>query len=269
MPMVTTRDGTEIYFTDWGSGPPVVLIHGWPLNGDMWQSQALHLANSGFRVIAYDRRGFGRSGTPWAGHDYDTFASDLDALMTSLDLSGAALVGFSMGGGEVARYIGRHGTGRVSKAVLMAAVTPFLLKTADNPEGADASLFEGMIEGITKDRAQFFRDFAPGFYGPAKVSQGVLDWTLMMAMQASLKGTLDCVRAFGWTDFRPDLAKFSLPTLVMHGEQDAIVPFAVSGKAAAAMIPGAKLVSYRAAGHGMTVTHKDQVNVDLLAFLRG
>jgi pimeloyl-ACP methyl ester carboxylesterase len=269
MPVVRTKDGVDIFAYDWGSGPPVVLIHGWPLNADMWEHQGHHLAANGFRVIAYDRRGFGRSGKPWTGHDYDTFADDLAALMEAMDLRGAALVGFSMGGGEVARYLSRHGAGRVAKAALLGAVPPFLLQTADNPNGAPASVFEGMMAGIAADRPGFFAGFGPGFYGPPKVSDAVLDWTLMMAMQASLKGTLDCVRAFGFTDFRQDMKAFTVPTLVMHGEEDAIVPIGISGKASAAAIPGAVLKIYPGAGHGFTWTHKDQVNADLTAFLKG
>jgi pimeloyl-ACP methyl ester carboxylesterase len=269
MPVIKAKDGTEIFFHDWGSGPPVVLIHGWPLNADMWEHQSLHLAANGFRVIAYDRRGFGRSGKPWVGHDYDTFADDLAALMDALDLRGAALVGFSMGGGEVARYLGRHGAGRVAKAAMLGAVPPFLLQTADNPNGVPATVFEGMMAAIAADRPGFFAGFGPGFYGPPKVSDGVLAWTLSLAMQASLKGTLDCVRAFGFTDFRPDMKAFTAPTLILHGEQDAIVPFAISGQAMAAAIPGARLVTYPDAGHGLCWTHKDQVNADLLDFLKG
>lgn len=268
MPTVKAQDGTEIFYHDWGSGPPVVLIHGWPLNADMWEHQSLHLASQGFRVIAYDRRGFGRSGKPWGGHDYDTFADDLASLLTQLDLQGVALVGFSMGGGEVARYLGRHGAGRVAKAALLGAVPPFLLQTADNPQGAPASVFEGMMAGIAADRPGFFTDFGPGFYGPPKVSDGVLAWTLGLAMQASLKGTLDCVKAFGFTDFRADMKAFTIPTLILHGEQDAIVPLPISGAASAAMIPGAKLITYADAGHGLCWTHKDAVNRDLTAFLK-
>jgi pimeloyl-ACP methyl ester carboxylesterase len=269
MPTLKAKDGTEIFFHDWGSGPPVVLIHGWPLNADMWEHQSLHLAGNGFRVIAYDRRGFGRSGKPWAGHDYDTFADDLAALMTALDLNGVSLVGFSMGGGEVARYLGRYGAGRVAKAVLIGAVPPFLLQAADNPNGAPASVFEGMMAGIAADRPSFFAGFGPGFYSPPKVSDAVQDWTLSMAMQASLKGTLDCVKAFGFTDFRADMQAFTVPTLVLHGEQDGIVPLAISGKVTAAMVPGAVLKTYADAGHGLCWTHKDAVNADLLDFLKG
>jgi pimeloyl-ACP methyl ester carboxylesterase len=267
MPFVAAKDGHQIHFHDWGSGPPVVLIHGWPLSADMWEHQSHQLAVNGFRVVAYDRRGFGRSGKPWHGHDYDTFADDLAALIAALDLRGAALAGFSMGGGEVARYLGRHGAGRVAKAVLIGAVPPFLLKTADNPNGAPAELFEEMMTAIAADRPGFFAGFGPGFYGPPKVSDAVLAWTLDMAMQASLRGTLECVRAFGFTDFRPDMKAFTVPTLILHGAQDAIVPLAISAQASAAAIPGARLVTYPDAGHGLCWTHKDRVNADLLAFL--
>jgi pimeloyl-ACP methyl ester carboxylesterase len=269
MPTVKAKDGNEIFFYDCGSGPAVVLIHGWPLNADMWEHQNYFLASNGFRVISYDRRGFGRSGKSWSGYDYDTFADDLAALMDALSLDRVALVGFSMGGGEVARYLGRHGAGRVEKAVLMGAVPPFLLKTADNPDGAPAAQFEGMMEGISADRPSFFAGFGPGFYGPPKVSDSVLAWTLTMAMQASLKATLDCVRAFGFTDFRPDMKAFTMPTLIQHGEEDGIVPLDISARAAARMVPGAVLKTYAGAGHGFVFTHKDAVNADLLAFLKG
>jgi non-heme chloroperoxidase len=272
MTTIKTRDGTEIYYKDWGTGKPVVLCHGWPLNADMWEYQMTFLASRGLRCVAHDRRGFGRSGQPWTGYDYNTFADDLAALIESLDLKDITLAGFSMGGGEVARYLGRHGTKRVAKAALISAVTPFLLKTADHPEGVDRSVFDGLRAGIALDRPQFFSDFGKVFTGAnrpgAKVSQGALDWTLFLALQASLKGTLDCVGAFSETDFRSDLKAFKLPTLVIHGDDDQVVPFALSGSVAAKMIPGSRLEVYKGAPHGLYFTHKDRLNADLLAFVK-
>jgi pimeloyl-ACP methyl ester carboxylesterase len=264
-----TRDGTEIFFRDLGDGPPVVLIHGWPLNGDMWEYQIAALVEAGFRCIAYDRRGFGQSDQPWEGYDYDTFADDLADLIEELELTDVTLIGFSMGGGEVARYIGTYGTERISRAVLLGAVPPFLLQTEEHPAGAPMSVFDGMIAGIKADRPQFFADFSKGFYGlPATgVSQGILDWTLMHALKASPKGTVDCVTAFGTTDFREDLKKFDVPTLILHGEADAIVPVAISARESARLIPGAVLKEYPGAPHGLFFTHKDAVNADILAFL--
>ncbi len=218
MPEIQARDGTPLYYKDWGAGPPVVLIHGWPLDADMWEYQAVPLASQGLRVIAYDRRGFGRSGQPWTGYDYDTLADDLASVMDALDLHGATLVGFSMGGGEVARYLSRHGTGRVAKAALVSAVTPYLLKTADNPDGVDQSVFDQMIEGLQKDRPHFLANFGKQFYGAGllnfTVTAEILQWSLMMALLASPKATLDCVHAFSATDFRPDMAAFTVPTLL-------------------------------------------------------
>jgi pimeloyl-ACP methyl ester carboxylesterase len=273
MPTLTTSDKTEIYYKDWGAGRPVVLCHGWPLNSDMWEYQMEFLASRGLRCIAHDRRGFGRSGQPWGGYDYDTFADDLATLLDTLDVKDATLVGFSMGGGEVARYIGRHGAKRVSKAVLMSAVTPLMLKTDDHPEGVPMEVFDGIRAGITADRPQFFTEFGKAFTGAnrpkSKVSQGILTWTTIMALQAGLKGTLDCVNAFSETDFRPDLKKFNLPTLVMHGDDDQIVPIDLTARAAAKAISGAQLIVYPGGPHGMYFTHKDQINADLLTFIRG
>ncbi|MGO8797596.1 MAG: alpha/beta fold hydrolase [Roseiarcus sp.] len=270
MAMIETDDGTEIYYKDWGSGTPVVFCHGWPLNADMWENQMNFLAAAGFRCVAHDRRGFGRSDQPWEGYDYDTFAGDLSDLIDALELEDVILVGFSMGGGEVARYIGRYGTDSVAKAVLVSSVPPFLLKGADNPQGVDRAVFDGIRAGIGADRAQFFADFGKAFTGAnrpgSKVSQGMLDWTHFLALQASLKGTLDCVNAFSETDFREDLKAFDVPTLVIHGDDDQIVPFEVSGKASAAAIEGAALKVYKGAPHGLYFTHKDQLNADLLAF---
>jgi len=250
-----------------------VLIHGWPLDADMWEYQAVPLANQGLRVIAYDRRGFGRSGQPWTGYDYDTLADDLASVMDTLDLRGATLVGFSMGGGEVARYPSRHGTGRVAKAALVAAVTPYLLKTADNPDGVDQSVFDQMIEGLQKDRPHFLANFGKQFYGAGllnfTVTAEILQWSLMMALLGSPKATLDCVRAFSATDFRPDMAAFTVPTLVIHGGSDQTVPPEVSGRRAAKMIQGARYIEYDGAPHALTFSEKDRLNEDLLAFVRG
>ncbi len=273
MPMIETSDNTEIYFKDWGQGKPVLFSHGWPLNADMWEYQMQYLASQGLRCVAHDRRGFGRSGQPWTGNDYDSFADDIGAIIEDLDLEDITLVGFSMGGGDIARYLSSHGTDRVSKAVLIGAVTPFLLKTADHPEGVDRSVFDGMRAGITADRPQFFSDFGKVFMGAdkpgSKVSEGILSWTLSMALQASLKSTLDCVGAFSETDFRPDMKAFTMPTLIIHGDADAIVPIDITARAAAKMIPGSRLEVYEGAPHGLCYTHKDRVNEQLLAFING
>ena len=276
MPYIEARDGTEIYVKDWGDegGRPVVLMHGWPLSSDSWDDVAVPLADAGYRVLAYDRRGFGRSDQPWEGYDYDTFADDLADVIESAEIeSGAALVGFSMGGGEVARYMSRHGGQGVSQAVLIGSVVPYLLKGPDNPNGADASVFEGIKAAIRKDRPDFFRSFFKDFFGVGvishPVSNAVLDWAWRLAMQAGLKGTLDCVDAFGRTDFRPDLASFDVPTLIIHGTADATVPIDASARAAAAGIKGAQLIEYDGAPHGLFATHKDRLIEDLLGFLGG
>lgn len=273
MPIIETKDGTTLYVKDWNTSGkrPVVLVHGWPLNADMWEWQAQALAERGHRVIAYDRRGFGRSSQPFDGYDYDTFAADLDTVLQKLDVKDAALVGFSMGGGEVARYLGTFGPKRVNRAVLMGAVTPFLLKTSDH-DGAPAEVFAGMIKGIKADRASFFDAFGKGFYGVDKgrdVPQPVLSWTLQMAMMASSRGTTECVKAFGNTDFRKDMAAFTLPTLIQHGDADSIVPIDISARVTAKMIPGAKLEVYAGAPHGLFFTHAGDVNRDLFAFVAG
>jgi len=273
MPYIAAQDGTQLYYKDWGDGAPVVLIHGWPLNADMWESQAPFLANQGLRVISYDRRGFGRSDQPWDGYDYDTLADDLASIMDKLDLKDATLVGFSMGGGEVARYLGKHGSARVARAVLISAVTPFMLNTDDNPEGVDQSVFDGMYLGIQKDRAQFFMDFAPNFYGNAlldkKVSEGVLHWFVQLALMASPKATLDCVRAFSETDFRQDLRGIDVPLLVIHGTADKTVPIDVSARRIMALTPKARLIEYDGEAHGVTATAGERVNQDLLSFITG
>jgi len=272
MPYVETRDGTQLYYKDWGAGRPVVFIHGWPLNADMWEYQMPVLGAQGLRCVAYDRRGFGRSDQPWGGYDYDTFADDLAALLDKLDLRDVVLVGFSMGGGEVARYLSRHGTARVAKVALVAAVTPFLLKTADNPDGADKGLFDDMVEGLNKDRPNFLADFGKTFFGAGllnfSVSAEILQWALTLALQASPKATIDCVRAFSDTDFRADMGAFTVPTLIIHGDADKIVPIEISGRAAAKMIPGARLKEYAGAPHALFFTEKDRFNQDILEFAK-
>ena len=272
MSTFVTRDGTEIYFKDWGTGKPVLFSHGWPLDADMWEYQMEYLSSRGYRTIAFDRRGFGRSSQPWNGYDYDTFADDIAQLIEHLDLRDVTLVGFSMGGGDVTRYIGRHGTARVAKLALLGAVTPIFGQSADFPQGVDASVFAGIKDGLLKDRAQFVTDFAPAFYGinqGQQVSEGVLTQTLNIALMASLKGTLDCVTAFAETDFRPDMGKVDVPLLVIHGDADQIVPFETTGKLAATMVEGAQLNVYEGAPHGFAVTHAQQLNEDLLAFIAG
>ena len=261
----------EIYYEDHGAGKPVVLIHGWPLSGRSWEAQTPALIAAGYRVIAYDRRGFGWSSQPWSGYDYDTFAADLDALMTQLDLKAATLVGFSMGGGEVARYISTYGTGRVSKAVFAAAVPPYLYKSADNPDGGldDATIakFQG---GVSADRMAFLDNFTTGFFsagGKLMVSEAQRVYARDIAAFASPKGTLDCINAFARTDFREDLAKFKLPTLILHGDADGIVPFEVSGARAHKAIAGSRLSLIKGAPHGFNLSHAAEFNKSLLEFL--
>ena len=271
MPTIEARDGARLFYKDWGSGPPVVLIHGWPLDADMWEYQQPALTRAGFRTIAYDRRGFGRSDQTWEGYDYDSFADDLKAVLDGLDLNDVTLVGFSMGGGEIARYMSRHGGARVAKAVLVAAVTPFLAKTPDHPDGVDASVFESIIGGLEKDRPNFLANFSKTFFGVtllhSPASAELIAWTGNLAMLASPKATVDCVRAFGETDFRADMAAFTVPTLVIHGDADATVPIDISGKAAAAAIPGARLLVYEGAPHALPFTHAERLTRDILAFL--
>lgn len=270
MPYVKTRDGTDIYVKDWGSGRPVVLIHGWPLSADSWDAQAMALADAGYRAIAYDRRGFGRSGQPWTGYDYDTMTDDLaDVLAATGVTQEATLVGFSMGGGEVARYMSRYDGKGLIAAGLIGSVVPFLLQTDDHPQGASAEVFSGMIAGIKGDRPAFMRGFLRNFFGAGGVSDDVIAWAWQIAMQASLKATIDCVTAFGHTDFRSDLPSFAVPTLIVHGTGDNIVPIDISARQAAKGIGDARLIEYDGAPHGFTITHRDRFTNDLLAFLAG
>jgi pimeloyl-ACP methyl ester carboxylesterase len=265
----------KLLYTDWGHGNPVVLIHGWPLDHQMWEYQSVFLAKRGLRIVTYDRRGFGKSSHPWQGYDYDTLADDLKAVLDGLDLQNVTLVGFSMGGGEVARYMSRHAGARVSKVAFVSAVTPFLLKTNDNPEGVDQSVFDEMLAGLNKDRADFLNSFGTQFYGSgplgmgAAVSAAELQWTLAMAMPASPKATLDCVTSFSATDFRADLATIEVPSLVIHGSSDKTVPISVSGERTAKMLRGARYLVYEGEGHGLHLTAKDRLNQDLLDFIGG
>jgi non-heme chloroperoxidase len=272
MSKFTTEDGTEIYFKDWGAGRPVTFSHGWPLTSDAFEDQMVFLAEHGFRVIAHDRRGHGRSGQPWNGNEMNTYADDLAALIEHLDLKDATLVGHSTGGGEVARYIGRHGTSRVAKAVLIGAVPPLMLKTAANPGGLSKDAFDGIRAGVAADRSQFFMDLTLPFYGynrpGAKLSQGVRDSFWRQGMQGSLKSELDCIKAFSETDFTKDLERFDVPTLVLHGDDDQIVPIGASALRTAKIVKKATLKVYPGAPHGMCTTEKDKVNADLLAFVK-
>jgi non-heme chloroperoxidase len=271
MPKITTKDGTMIYYKDWGKGQPVVFSHGWPLNADAWDDQMFFLAAHGYRTIAHDRRGHGRSSQPWNGNEMDTYADDLAALINALDLEGAVLVGHSTGGGEVARYIGRHGSQRVAKAVLVAAVPPIMLKTAANPGGTPIEAFNGIRAGLLADRAQFYKDLSAPFYGAnrpgAKVSDGVRETFYVQSMQVGLKGAYDCVRAFSETDFTDDLKKMDVPTLIVQGDDDQIVPIADSGMRSAKILKNATLKVYAGAPHGLPTTHKDALNADLHSFI--
>ncbi|NTF34484.1 alpha/beta fold hydrolase [Rhizobium skierniewicense] len=272
MAYVEAKDGTQLHVKDMGHGNPVILIHGWPLTGDMFEYQTVALLEAGFRVITYDRRGFGQSGHPASGYDYDTFADDLSAVIDSLDVQNVSLVGFSMGGGEIARYLSRHGASKVSKAVLVASVAGYLLKDETNPYGVDGSVFEDMKKDIRKDRFAFLQSFAKTFYGvgfvTSPVSQGILDWSFVLGVMASPKATIECVDAFGKTDFRPDFSAFTVPTLVIHGTGDKTVPIEPSGRAAANGISGAKLIEYEGEPHGLFATVPDRLNQDLIDFLR-
>ncbi len=272
MSTITTKDGTQIYYKDWGAGLPVVFSHGWPLSSDAWESQMMFLAEHGYRCIAHDRRGHGRSSQPWHGNDMDTYADDLAELINILDLKGATLVGHSTGGGEVARYIGRHGTARVAKAVLLGSVTPLMLKTKANPIGLPIEKFDEIREGVRADRAQFFKEMIEPFYGAnrwgSKVSQGMKDAFLMQAMMGGLKNEYDCIKAFSETDLTEDLKKFDVPTLIIHGDDDQMVPIDASAKLAVKLVANATLTVYPGGSHGLADTHKDRLNADLLAFLK-
>jgi non-heme chloroperoxidase len=269
---IGTKDGTEIYYKDWGKGPVVTFSHGWPLSADAWDGQMLFLMQNGFRVVAHDRRGHGRSSQASSRNDMDGYADDLAAVIEALDLNDATLVGHSTGGGEVARYIGRHGTKRVAKAVLIAAVPPIMVMSATNPEGLPIKVFDDMRSSLTKDRSQFYKDLAMAFYGAnregAKVSKGILDQFWLWSMQAGLKNAYESIKAFSETDFTEDLKKIDVPTLVMHGEDDQIVPVKDAAKKSARLIKGAKEIYYPGAPHGLTATHQDQLNADLLSFLK-
>jgi len=272
MPTITTKDGTTIYYKDWGKGPVVTFSHGWPLNCDAWDGQMLFLVQHGYRCIGVDRRGHGRSSQASGGNDMNGYADDLAAVIEALDLRDATLVGHSTGGGEVARYIGRHGSKRVAKAVLVAAVPPIMLKSAANPEGLPIEVFDKLRSDLTKNPSQFYRDLAVPFYGAnrpgANVPQGTLDQFWLWSMQAGLKNAYESIKAFSETDFTEDLKRFEVPTLVIHGEDDQIVPVKDSAKKSARLIKGAKEIYYPGAPHGLTATHQDLVNADLLTFLR-
>src|SRR5947209_6289165 len=272
MGTVTTQDGTHIYYKDWGKGQPVVFSHGWPLSADAWEDQMLFLGEHGYRVIAHDRRGHGRSSQPWTGNAMDTYADDLAALAAALDLTKAVHVGHSTGGGEVARYIGRHGTKRVARAVLIGAVPPLMLKTPANPGGLPMETFDQIRAAVRADRSQFFQDLTTPFYGVnrpgAKVSQGLRDSFWLQGMLAGFKGVYDCIKAFSETDFMEDLKKFDVPTLILHGDDDQIVPIGASARLSSKLVKNATLKVYPGAPHGLVSTHKDQVNADLLAFLK-
>ena len=272
MSTVSTKDGAEIYYKEWGSGDAIVFSHGWPLSSEAWAGQMLFLAQHGYRVIAHDRRGHGRSSQTSSGNDMDTYADDLAAVIDHLDLKNAVLIGHSTGGGEVTRYVGRYGTKRVDKVVLIAAVPPIIVKTDANPEGIPIEVLDGLRASLVKDPAQFYKDLAIMFYGAnragAKVSQGMLDQFWLWSMQASLKSVYECIKAFYETDFTEDLKKFDVPTLLIHGEDDQIVPVMDSSRKSSKLIRGAQEIYYPGAPHGITATHREQINGNLLEFLK-
>jgi len=269
---VSTKDNAEIFFKDWGTGQPVVFSHGWPLTADAWDDALNFVADNGFRGIAHDRRGGGRSSQPWEGNDLDTYADDLSALIESLDLNDIVLVGHSTGGGEITRYVGRHGTSRVAKMVLVGAIPPLMLKTDKNPEGLPLEVFDGLRAGLLADRSQFYKDLSEPFYGANRagsaVSQGLKDQFWQQSMTVGVKGAYDCIRAFSETDLTMDLEAIDVPTLIIHGDDDQIVPFADSAGKSSKIVKGAQLTVYKGAPHGLTSTLKDQFHADLLAFLR-
>lgn len=273
MATISTRDGTQIYYNDWGSGQPVVFSHGWPLSADAFEDQMFFLAARGYRCIAHDRRGHGRSSQPWNGNEMDTYADDLAELVQALDLKDAIHVGHSTGGGEVARYIGRHGTKRVAKAVLIGAVPPLMLKTEANPGGLPIEVFDEIRAGVQSDRSQYFKDLSAPFYGAnrtgAQVSDGLRESFWLQGMLCGFKAAYDCIKAFSETDFTEDLKKFDVPTLILHGDDDQIVPIGASALLSSKLVKGAQLKVYPGYPHGMCSTHKDQINTDLLAFIKG
>ncbi|HTC64612.1 MAG TPA: alpha/beta hydrolase [Candidatus Saccharimonadales bacterium] len=272
MPRITIKDGTQIYLKDWGTGQPVFFSHGWPLSSDAFEDQMMFLADHGYRCIAHDRRGHGRSGQPWNGNNMDTFADDLAAIVEAFDLRDVIHVGHSMGGGEVARYIGRHGTKRVDKAVLISAVTPLMLKTATNPKGLPIETFDKIRAGVRADRSQFFKDLSEAFYGAnrpgSKVSQGLRDSFWMQGMQSGLKAVYDCIEAFSESDFTDDFKKFDIPTLIIHGDDDQIVPIEDTALLSAKLVKGATIKIISGGSHGICSTHKDQINAELLSFFQ-
>jgi non-heme chloroperoxidase len=272
MSTIKTHDGTKIFYKDWGTGQPVVFSHGWPLNADAWDDQLMLLAGNGFRAIAHDRRGHGRSSQPYGGNDMDTYADDLAAVIEALDLKNATLVGHSTGGGEVTRYIGRHGTRRVAKVMLLGAVPPLMLRTKSNPEGLPIEAFDQIRAGVANDRSQFYKDLSKQFYGAnrqgSKVSQGVLDQFWRLSMQVGLVGAYECIKAFSETDFTEDLKKFDKPTTIIHGDDDQIVPIVASAKLSSKIVKGATLKVYPGAPHGLFQTHREQFNSDLLNFAK-
>jgi non-heme chloroperoxidase len=273
MSIITVKDGTQIYYKDWGAGQPVVFCHGWPLNADSWEAQMMFLASEGYRCIAHDRRGHGRSSQPWDGNDMDTYADDLSELINALGLQKIVLIGFSAGGGEVSRYIGRHGTKRLAKVALISAVPPLMLQTTANPGGLPMEVFDKLRHNSIADRSQFYRDLASGpFFGAnrhgAKVTQGMINSFWLQGMQAGHKNTFDCIKAFSETDFTEDLKKFDVPTLIIHGDDDQIVPIGAAALNSSKLIKNSTLKIYEGAPHGVADTHKDQLNADLLAFIK-